>query len=171
MKNVIISLIAVLVVVFAIDKITTIQYNRIKADETNQNYITLKERYRQLDCLTENIYYEATGENAEGKIAIAQVTINRANSSNFPNDICKVVYQKNGVVCQFSWYCDKPKALKKRNEVAYNEAREVAKAVLLEGERLSSLENAEFYHADYVNPGWKYKKLAKIGKHIFYEHP
>lgn len=166
-----ISLIAVLIVIFATYEISTKRYSRIKSDETNVQTITLKERYRQLDCLTENIYYEAAGENAEGKIAIAQVTLNRAKHSKFPSDICKVVYQKNGVVCQFSWYCDKPKNLKKRNKTVYQESREVAKAVLLEGERLRIVENAMFYHADYVNPGWRYKRIAKIGKHIFYEHP
>jgi spore germination cell wall hydrolase CwlJ-like protein len=27
---------------------------------------------------------------------------------------------------------------------------------------------ALFYHANYVHPKWKYKKLVKIGHHIFY---
>jgi spore germination cell wall hydrolase CwlJ-like protein len=26
-----------------------------------------------------------------------------------------------------------------------------------------------YYHADYVNPNWKLKRIAKIGTHIFYE--
>jgi spore germination cell wall hydrolase CwlJ-like protein len=27
---------------------------------------------------------------------------------------------------------------------------------------------ATYYHADYVNPGWKLKKVDQIGRHIFY---
>jgi hypothetical protein len=57
--------------------------------------VTLKERERQLDCLTKNIYYEAATEPFEGKVGVAQVTLNRAESGKFPNDICRVVYQKN----------------------------------------------------------------------------
>ena len=34
--------------------------------------------------------------------------------------------------------------------------------------RLPSLKNALYYHADYVNPGWKKPKIEKIGHHIFY---
>jgi spore germination cell wall hydrolase CwlJ-like protein len=28
---------------------------------------------------------------------------------------------------------------------------------------------ATYYHADYVNPGWKLKKVDQIGRHIFYK--
>jgi spore germination cell wall hydrolase CwlJ-like protein len=46
---------------------------------------------------------------------------------------------------------------------------EVAKKVLLEDFRISSVKTALFYHADYVNPGWGKKPITKIGRHIFYE--
>jgi spore germination cell wall hydrolase CwlJ-like protein len=45
----------------------------------------------------------------------------------------------------------------------------MAKKVLLEGFRLPGLENALFYHATYINPGWNRKKIQTIGQHIFYE--
>jgi spore germination cell wall hydrolase CwlJ-like protein len=50
----------------------------------------------------------------------------------------------------------------------WKESEEVAKKVLLEKFRLPSLEHALFYHADYVNPGWKLPRIEKIGNHIFY---
>jgi spore germination cell wall hydrolase CwlJ-like protein len=46
---------------------------------------------------------------------------------------------------------------------------EVAKKVLLEGFRLPSLEKAMYFHGDYINPGWKRERVAKIGNHIFYK--
>ena len=65
---------------------------------------------KNLSCLAINIYKEAANEPFEGKVAVAQVTINRTKNPNFPDTICDVVYQKNTfmgkVVCQFSWYCD-----------------------------------------------------------------
>jgi len=134
--------------------------------------ITHKERERQLKCLARNIYFEAAGEPFEGKVAVAQVTLNRAESGKFPDDICEVVYQKNTfgsrVVCQFSWYCMTPSIAPVKSKEAMDESYEVAKKVLLEGYRLSTVEDALYYHADYVEPGWKLTKVAKIGRHIFY---
>ena len=136
--------------------------------------ITAELRERQLTCLARNIYHEAGGEPFEGKVAVAQVTLNRANSDGlFPGDICRVVFQKNvfydKVLCQFSWVCDRDVNFKPRHPAVYKESMEVAKKVLLEGFRLPSLTEALYFHADYINPGWKKQRVAKIGRHIFYK--
>ena len=134
--------------------------------------VTAQMRQKQLDCLARNIYHEAGYEPFEGKVAVAQVTINRAESGQFPSDICQVVYQKNvvyeKVLCQFSWYCDQASLKKPMNGPVYTEAMEVAKKVLLEGFRIDSIKDALYYHADYINPKWNRQKVAKIGAHIFY---
>ena len=59
-------------------------------------------------CLAKNIYFEAGNQPLAGRIAVAQVTINRRNHGMFPNTICEVVYQGGETKhrCQFSWYCD-----------------------------------------------------------------
>ena len=142
------------------------------AEEMTNSTVTAEVRDKQLQCLAQNIYHEAGYEPFEGKAAVAQVTLNRADSGKFPGDICKVVYQKNvvydKVLCQFSWYCEGKSGVKPKNNVAYEQSMEAAKKVLLEGFRLPSLTNAMYYHADYVNPGWNKEKVAKIGRHIFY---
>lgn len=134
--------------------------------------ITTEMRERQLNCLAKNIYYEAGSEPFEGKVAVAQVTLNRTKSKDFPDDVCRVVYQKNvfyqKVICQFSWYCDHAAVIRPLNEKSYAESMTVAKKVLLEGFELPSIKEALYYHADYVNPGWKKVKLTQIGRHIFY---
>jgi N-acetylmuramoyl-L-alanine amidase len=135
--------------------------------------ITADVREKQLACLAKNIYYEAGSEPFEGKIAIAQVTMNRVESGQFPNDVCQTIYQKNifyeKVVCQFSWYCDRAATVKPIHKGNYDESMTAAKKVLLEGFRLPSLEKALYFHGDYINPGWKREKVAKIGRHIFYK--
>lgn len=135
--------------------------------------VTAEVRNKQLECLARNIYYEAGGEPFEGKVAVAQVTINRANSGQFPNDICRVIYQKNviydKVVCQFSWYCETPSGVKPRNVAVYKEAEMVARQVLLEGFRLPSLKDALYFHAKHINPKWNKERVAVIGGHIFYK--
>lgn len=134
---------------------------------------TVAETERQLKCLAINIYKEAGYEPFEGKVGVAQVTLNRVTSKQFPNDVCKVVYQKNKVmqrvVCQFSWYCDSVHRNRSMDAEAYQESYEVAKKVLLEDFKLDSLKDALYYHADYVNPNWKKTKVAKFGVHIFYK--
>jgi spore germination cell wall hydrolase CwlJ-like protein len=147
------------------------KFSKIEFLEGSQ--ITAEVRERQLECLARNIYYEAGNEPFEGKVAVAQVTLNRTESGLFPNDVCQVIYQKNKVyekvICQFSWYCDRAATVKPVHKEVYKESMEVAKKVLLEGFRLPSLEHALYYHADYVNPGWNKPKITKIGRHIFYK--
>jgi N-acetylmuramoyl-L-alanine amidase len=149
----------------------TDKFSRIGVTPTSQ--VTAEMRERQLECLAKNIYHEAGGEPFEGKVAVAQVTMNRAANSQFPSDVCKVIYQKNvfyeRVVCQFSWVCDREVAFRPTNRANYNESMIAAQKVLLEDYRLPSLKNALYYHADYINPGWKKEKVAKIGHHIFYK--
>jgi spore germination cell wall hydrolase CwlJ-like protein len=134
--------------------------------------ITAEQRTKELDCLTRNIYWEAASEPFEGKVGVAQVTLNRMESGKFANSVCGVVYQKNvfyeKVVCQFSWFCEGNHKVKAVHPPLWKESEEVAKKVLLEGFRLPSLENALYYHADYVSPGWKLPRIEKIGRHIFY---
>jgi spore germination cell wall hydrolase CwlJ-like protein len=162
-------------IAMAVSNITHAKFSKLKDStlETSGVVYTAKDRERQLDCLAKNIYYEAGTESFEGKVAVAQVTINRSESGKFPKDICGVVYQKTSftgkIVCQFSWYCEntgRPLILYKEN---YKESYEVAKKVLLEDFRLSGLKEAMYYHADYVNPNWGKSKITKIGHHIFYK--
>lgn len=166
----------VVVAALAFAMISTVTANRF--DHYRQQMIfkpqfaSLSDREKQLNCLAINIYREAGHEPFEGKVAVAQVTLNRVESGKFANDICGVVYQKNvfyeRVVCQFSWFCDSNHRNRPVNKLAYQESYEVAKKVLLENFRLSSLTTALFYHADYVNPRWQHEKITKIGRHIFY---
>lgn len=128
---------------------------------------------KDLDCLAINIYREAANEPFEGKVGVAQVTLNRTKSPDFPSTVCGVVYQKNvfmdRVVCQFSWYCDHRHRTMRIDDALYEESYKVAKMVYVENFKLESLSNALYYHADYVNPGWNKKKITKIGRHIFYK--
>jgi hypothetical protein len=139
---------------------------------TNSN-VTAEVRNKQLECLARNIYYEAGNQPFEGKVAVAQVTINRAESGKFPDDICKVIYQKNivyeKVLCQFSWYCETATMARPKNAAVFKESEMVARQVLLEGFRLPSLKNALYFHATHINPKWNREKVATIAGHVFYK--
>ena len=169
--KILLMIVALTLSVFMLNWVVVDKLNKYTPAESSQ--ITTAMRERQLTCLSKNIYYEAGSEPFEGKVAVAQVTLNRVNSGQFPNDVCKTIYQKNvfyeKVVCQFSWACDRDSGSRPPNNANYRESQEVAKKVLLEEFRLPGLKEAMYYHADYINPGWKREKITKIGRHIFYK--
>lgn len=137
-----------------------------------QGFVSAADRTKQLECLTKNIYWEAATEPFEGKVAVAQVTMNRVDNGRFGTGVCGVVYQRDNflgrVVCQFSWACENTHKVRPVYPALYRESEEVAKKVLLENFRLSTMKDALYYHADYVNPKWGKPKIGQIGRHIFY---
>ena len=144
----------------------------IEAQHLSNKYVAyvVSEAYnKQVACMAKNIYYEAAKEPHEGKLAVAQVTMNRANNKDYPSDFCGVVYQKTNGTCQFSWVCEKSYPI--HDEYAWEEAMYIAKRAMTEPILHKELAktNAEYYHAVYVHPGWKNTKVVKkIGNHIFY---
>jgi spore germination cell wall hydrolase CwlJ-like protein len=170
----VVKLISLVAVVSAVVAVTNSRLETLRADNevARQGFISAADRSKQLECLTRNVYWESAMEPFEGKVAVAQVTINRVESGRFAKDICGVVYQKNvvydRVVCQFSWFCDGSSKIRPIHPAHWKEAEEVAKKVLLEGFRLPSMKNALYFHADYVKPQWGKPQVGKIGRHIFY---
>ena len=167
-------IIGLFVVVTLVQSITQTKMEKLREGQmlSSPDIVSIKTRERQLECLAMNIYREAGHENFEGKVAVAQVTMNRASHPSFPKDVCGVVFQKSvvidRVICQFSWYCDTAHKARPINQSAYNESMAVAKKVLLEGFRLDVMKEALYYHANYVNPQWNLEKIGTIGNHIFY---
>jgi len=139
-------------------------------------YNLTQDARHEIACLAENIYFEAAHEPKEGQIAVAFVTMNRVNSGKFANSICGVVKQKIGSTCQFSWWCEsKPyamstsNALTKTNNSLYNRIVDLSINFYLNHDQMKDpSRGALYYHADYVNPGWKLPKSTQIGRHIFY---
>ena len=166
-------LIGLVIVVVLTNFVILKKVDDLQKREIDPDYMTATEVEKSLDCLAMNVYREAGHEPFEGKVAVAQVTLNRVNSNKFPRDVCAVVYQKTRfterVICQFSWYCDSKHRNRPVDDEAYEESYRVAKMVFLEDFRLESIKNALYYHADYVSPNWKLKRVTKIGTHIFYE--
>jgi spore germination cell wall hydrolase CwlJ-like protein len=171
------KLLGLLLLAFIVNAITnwklesTGNESLLEVTKKTKSYVSAGNVDRTLDCLAMNVYKEAGGEPFEGKVAVAQVTLNRVDHPAFPKDVCAVVYQKNmimeKVVCQFSWYCEAHNTKKPKDKI-YEESYAVAKKVLLEGFRLDSLQDALYFHAVHVNPRWPHEKITKIGNHIFY---
>lgn len=122
----------------------------------------------QFQCLADVLYFESRGESVAGQAAVAEVVLNRVESSKFPNSICDVVHQSNSNGCQFSWTCD-GKTDKIRNQDAYAQVAKVARA-LMDGAPRNLTDGATYFHTPAVRPAWarKFTRTAKVGSHIFY---
>ena len=123
---------------------------------------------REVECLAKNIYFEAGSEPRKGKIAVAEVTMNRVKSRQFPRTVCGVVYQKTRNTCQFSWVCINGKKI--RSKTAWRESLQIAENILISKRRYGIIGDAMYFHADYVEPKWANEKrlIKQIGRHIFY---
>lgn len=130
-----------------------------------------KDDYQQLNCLSQNIYYESAQETYEGRIAVAQVTMNRLDTGRWGKDVCAVVNYRsvnNGkIVCQFSWTC-KHNGNGRKDAVMWERAQETAYLVYIDGYRIADLKNALYFHSRHIDPRWKLYKLRIIGNHVFY---
>ena len=136
---------------------------RLQIHRTNQRIA-----YKKLDvfCLAKNIFHEAGIEDKMGKYAVAQVTLNRIDNPKYPDTVCDVVMDR----FQFSWANDRRIRWTHPKGKLWEESKQIAEKVLAEGYRVRGLEQANYYHADYVKPKWKKPeaKIAQIGTHIFY---
>lgn len=125
-----------------------------------------------LECMALNLYHEARGEDPVGIIAVGKVVINRVNSKQFPNTICKVVKQggqKRRYRCQFSWWCD-GRSDKARDKEAWQ--RMVYYASLVLNEDLGDPSGGSlFYHTVSIEPYWASSKtrVVTLGSHVFYQ--
>lgn len=121
----------------------------------------------QINCMAENIYFEAGNQSDIGKIAVTNVVVNRTNSGKFPNTPCKVIKQRSSRGCQFSWVCKDPRI---RDQALYAKSKSVATKVY-QHEVRDYTNGATFYHATYVKPYWSriFTRTVKIGDHIFYK--
>ncbi len=140
-----------------------------KVEFLNLSYEKKQAVMREVECLARNIYFEAGGEPRAGKIAVAEVTMNRVKSRQFPRTVCGVVHQKVRGTCQFSWVCEGKKHVY-RNSDAWHESIKIAENILISKHHYGIIGSAKYFHATYVEPEWAESKrvIKKIGQHIFY---
>lgn len=81
---------------------------RAKADALVKEQRATKKAYgfylseKEKDILLRIVEAEATGEDLEGRMLVANVIINRMKSNEFPDKVSDVVFQKTGASYQFS---------------------------------------------------------------------
>jgi spore germination cell wall hydrolase CwlJ-like protein len=134
----------------------------------------------ELECMAKNIYFEAAVESTAGRLAVAQVTLNRVKSNKYPNTVCGVVYEgpkhASGIPkrdrCQFSWYCDGKVDEPSVRGKLWDTSHDLAKWVLAHTNLVDITDGATHYHATYIDPPrWAHHKTVTttIDQHIFYK--
>jgi len=128
-------------------------------DRNKTNQISI-----ELECLATGIYFESKGEPLAGQLAVGQVIANRAQSGGrFPSTYCGVLFQRG----QFSFVHGSRLPTVPRSNRQWQTAVALAK-IVDQDLKESSVGNALFFHARYVSPGWRLKRVASIGNHVFY---
>lgn len=124
---------------------------------------------KELQCLSEALYFEARGTGDIGYRAVAEVIVNRRNDNRFPDTVCGVVDQRYNGSCQFSYRC-------LAGPLNYSEPAELilaqsAGAELLAGEGEHITNGALFFHAQWMEPGWfaTLDRTGQFGGNIFYK--
>lgn len=122
-------------------------------------------------CLSNVVYHEARSEPIIAQLAVARVTINRLHHNEYPDTICKVVWQKN----QYTWTS---KLSKKQITYDYKSLM-IAKYAIHERYIINGLnhigldlniplKNAMFFSKGGFN-NKRLKYVDKIGVHKFYK--
>ena len=119
---------------------------------------------RELECLATGVYFEAKSESLAGQLAVGHVIANRANSGRrFPPSYCGVLFQRG----QFSFIHGRSLPSVPRASKQWQTAVAIAK-IVDQDLHSSPVGEALFFHARYVSPGWRLKRVASIGNHVFY---
>ena len=116
----------------------------------------------ELHCLAVGVYYESKGEPLAGQLAVADVILNRATSGRFARSVCGVLTQRG----QFSFVRGGVLPTPPNNP-AWRKAMAVAQ-VARDDLWDSPVDNALYFHARYVSPGWKRSRVGTVGNHVFY---
>jgi N-acetylmuramoyl-L-alanine amidase len=118
---------------------------------------------RETECLAAATYFESKSEPLDGQLAVANVILNRAESGRFASTVCGVVYQRG----QFSFVRGGSMPPIARNSADWREA--VAIAYIAQNELWKApAQNALYFHAKRVSPGWRMQRVGAVGNHVFY---
>lgn len=150
-----------------------------------------KMTHKDLFCLAQNIYFEARGEGIDGMTAVGEITLNRVDSPDFPDNVCDVVFEKkrkNGKwIPQMEWTVENNKPVPRSKPISnkdyyMNIASKIASGVYDTG-------HGDSCHATFwVNPSkmepqertknWHAKKYFsnkincsfKVNEHVFFNY-
>jgi hypothetical protein len=115
-----------------------------------------------MECLASAVYFESKGEPLDGQLAVAQVILNRVEDGRFGRDICAVVKAPK----QFSFV--RGGSMPAPTNMAQWETAKAIALIATSGSWPEIVPDATHFHATRVSPGWKLRRVATVGQHVFY---
>lgn len=111
----------------------------------------------EVKLLARLVHAEAKGEPYEGKVAVAEVVLNRVENEQFPDSVKEVIYQKNAFQPVQNGAINKPAG------------KEAIKAVEDALENENKIDSLYFYNPDTATSQWIFTRdvVKTIGKHAF----
>ncbi len=133
---------------FAVDKKEKVQASDESAKLTNN----------EKNLLARLVHAEAKGEPYAGKVAVADVVLNRVENKQFPDSVESVIYQKNAF---------QPVQNGSIQKKADKESRKAVEEALENGKENEEL--LYFYNPDTATSDWIFsrKVVKEIGNHAF----
>lgn len=134
----------------------------VVGDQKKEKSFYLK--YKEYNLLLKIVEAEAGSEDITGKMLVANVIMNRVNSSRFPDTVTEVVYQKHHGRAQFS-----PTEDGRLDSVTVSPETVTAVERVMNGEDSSN--GALYFRSVRCNSNWHDNALQRViehGNHIFY---
>lgn len=128
-----------------------------------------KVRLSSVECLAVNLYHESRSESDIANLNVLSVVLNRVKDKRYPNDICKVIFQRK----QYSWTGD-GLSDEIKDTGQYRRLYKITEEFLMNREfMLKHSEGVTHYHTNNIRPYWtKDKRMKFIGvvdNHTFYK--
>lgn len=128
-----------------------------------------KSRLSSLECLAVNAYHESRSQSDIANMFVIASVLNRVKDRRYPNDVCKVVFQKS----QYSWTGD-GLSDKISNSKQYKRLYKLVEKFILNKEIMNSLsQGVDHYHTTSIKPYWadsdKMKYVNTVDDHMFYK--
>ena len=122
-----------------------------------------------LVCLAIAIYFEAAGEPYAGKLAVAEVVMNRVESPRYPNTPCDVIQQHKQFSFVEEFGMEVPELKNALDQQAWQHGLYAAHKAL-SGAVYGLTDGAmHYYTPDKANPKWaeSMTEVVQIGNHRF----
>ncbi len=135
----------------------------VATDDTVVQTAASDEMDAELECMTKVVVHEAGNQPRAGKLAVAQLILNRAESGRFPDSICGVVNQP-GQFFQTSSYNPR------RDTATWASAMEVSREARSR-QTADVAPGAMFFRAAYTAPTGFFRgrtRVVTLGDHVFY---
>ncbi|RSD28759.1 cell wall hydrolase [Mesobacillus subterraneus] len=134
-------------------KTKKVDVNTKESSVTDKRFI----KEEEVKLLARLVHAEAKGEPYEGKVAVAEVVLNRVENEQFPDTVKEVIYQKNAFQPVQNGAINKP---------ASEEAVQAVEEAL---ETETNHEFLYFYNPDTATSDWIFTRdvIKKIGNHSF----